>query len=71
MMSRPKFPYVKVYLGDLDGPDGNAFIILEKVNYAMKKAKVPFEDQDKFAAKAIDGSYKHLLQTVEEYVTVI
>jgi hypothetical protein len=70
-MSKPKFPHVKVNLGDLDGPEGNAFAILGKVNRAMRKANVPFEDQDKFAAKAIDGSYKHLLQTVEEYVTVI
>ena len=70
-MSKPKFPHVNVNLGDLDGSDGNAFIILGKVNRAMRKANVPFEDQDKFAAKAVDGSYKHLLQTVEEYVTVI
>jgi hypothetical protein len=63
----PKFPNVKV---DLIGYDGNAFVILGRVQKAMRLEKVPKEDIDSFMKEAMSGDYDHLLQTVTKYVVV-
>lgn len=67
MTDTPLYPDITVRL---TGLDGNAFAILGRVNSALRRNNVPREVQDKFATKAIDGDYDHLLQTVREYVTV-
>jgi len=62
-----KYPNVKV---KLVGADGNAFGILSRVLSAMRKAKVPKEEQDAFTKEATSGNYDHLLQTVFLWVIV-
>ena len=63
----PKFPHIKV---KLIGNDGNAFFILGNVKNAMRKAKVPEEDQKAFLKEAMSGDYDHLLATCCEWVDV-
>jgi len=58
-------------LGNLDGPDGNAFAILGKANRAARTAKWSQEKIDEFKDEAMSGDYKHLLATVEEYFEVV
>ena len=54
----------------LIGSDGNAFLILGKVQRALKKAGATKEDLAKFHVEATSGDYDHLLQTVAEWVEV-
>ena len=54
----------------LIGSDGNAFLILGKVQRALKNAGATKEDLAKFHAEATSGNYDHLLQTVAEWVEV-
>lgn len=63
----PKYPQIKV---KLTGYDGNAFAILGRVKRALREAKVPQEEQDKFMQEATSGSYDHLLQTCMSWVEV-
>jgi hypothetical protein len=60
---RPKVP---VDLGDLRGPDGNAFAVLANVRHAFENAgRLP-----EFAAvnaEAMTSDYDHLLDTVLKY----
>jgi hypothetical protein len=66
----PKYPNVKITLGDLDGPDGNAFMILGKVTGALKKAGVPKDEVDAFLKDATSGKYDHLLATAFAWVNI-
>jgi len=63
----PKFPEVEV---ELIGEDGNAFMVIGKVQKAMKRAGVEKSDIDEFMAEAMSGDYDHLLQTVLATVAV-
>lgn len=67
MTATPKHPEVHV---ELVGQDGNAFSILGRVSEAMKRAKVPAEEQSAFQAEATSGDYDHLLRTVTKWVSV-
>lgn len=61
-----KFPDVHV---KLINEDGNAFIILGKVQKALRRAG--HEDAvAEFQAEATKGDYNHLIKTVMEYVEV-
>jgi len=55
---------------NLVGNDGNAFVILGKVTYALKKADVPKEEIDTFRKEATSGDYNHLLTTCMKWVNV-
>jgi hypothetical protein len=57
-------------LGDLSGPDGNAFAIMGKAVQAMKKAEVPEETIAQYRKEATSGDYQNLLKVTEEYVDV-
>lgn len=59
-MSEPKYPDVTV---QLDGEDGNAFMIIGRCLKAAKKAGVPEDDLRRFREEAAAGDYGHLLQT--------
>lgn len=62
-----KYPEITVRLS---GDDGNAFVVMGKVNRALKEAKVPKEERDKFMQEAQSGDYDHLLQTCMKWVNV-
>ena len=63
-----------VCLGDLKGPDGNAFWIGGKCQQAWKEAQRANEVRPDLSWETIwkemtRGDYQHLLRTVEKYVT--
>jgi hypothetical protein len=62
-----KYPHVSV---KLVGEDGNAFAILGRVGWAMRKAQVPDAQIQAFKAEAMSGDYDHLLATVMRWVEV-
>ena len=51
------------------GEDGNAFLILGKVNKTLKQAGMEKEAKE-FMTEATKGNYGHLLQTAMKYVEV-
>ena len=53
----------------LVGENGNAFIILDKVNKAIKNSDRP-ELAEEFMKEATSGDYDHLLVTCMKYVEV-
>jgi hypothetical protein len=61
-----KYPHVEV---QLVGQDGNAFAVMARVSQAMRRAKVPKEEIDKFFEECKSGDYDHLLRTCMEWVT--
>lgn len=56
-----------LYLGDLDGPEGNAFAVL---GAAQRVAKENGLDWDMIQAEAKSSDYEHLLNTMKKYFTV-
>lgn len=71
-MSRtePAYQQVRVALGDLSGPDGNAFAILGRVAQAMRAAGLPPLAVDQYLGDARTGDYRHLLTVTRRTVTV-
>jgi hypothetical protein len=67
-MSDIKYPNIKVDLGDLSGPEGNAFCILAYVRKAMKRAKLTNEQIEEFTKEAQSRDYVYLLETCVKYV---
>lgn len=53
-----------LYLGNLDGPEGNAFAILGR---AARVAKAEGMNFDKIQKEATSGNYEHLLDTMRKY----
>lgn len=62
-----KYPSVVV---ELIGGDGNAFVVLAKVQKALRHAGVPRETISQYIAEATNGDYDHLLATTMQWVTV-
>jgi len=54
----------------LVGEDGNAFLILSRVNREMKRHRIPKDVIKSFIKEATDGDYDHLLRTCMKYVNV-
>lgn len=54
-------------LGALDGPDGNAFVILGRAHDALKNAGCSKEQMDAFQKEATSGDYEHLLDTCDDW----
>ena len=66
---KPKYPEIDVHLST--GQDGNIFMILGAVTGAMRRAGVPGEEIDQFAAGLMDtGSYDEALQLIMRTVHV-
>ena len=63
--SEVKYPGVFV---PLVGQDGNAFAILGRVTRALRAAKVPTTEIDKYRKEATSGDYDHLLVTCIKWV---
>lgn len=64
----PIYADVRAHLGDLDGPEGNAFAILGRVERAMRQAGIPDEERRRFREEATRDDYAHLLSTVRRWV---
>jgi hypothetical protein len=63
----PKFPDAFVAV-DIDGPDGNAFVILGRTKRALTEAGASIDECNKFMAEATSGDYEHLLNVVSDWV---
>lgn len=64
---QPHYPAIKVRL---TGSDGNAFAIMGKVANALRKAKVPKEEIDKYYTESQAGDYNELLATAMRWVNI-
>jgi len=53
---------------DLEGPDGNAFVILGRVAKAMRSAGATEEEVNAYQASATSGDYDNLLKVTGETV---
>lgn len=62
-----KYPHVEV---ELIGQDGNAFLILGRVQKALRRAGVPQAEIDAYMDEATSGDYDHLLATTMKTVEV-
>ena len=62
-----KYPEIEV---QLTGEDGNAFAILGTVMMALRRARVPKEQIEKFQEEATSGDYNNLLATAMKWVMV-
>lgn len=56
-----KYPDVTVDLGNLAGPEGNAFCILGRVERAMRESGKSKEQIGEYMAEAQSGDYHNLL----------
>jgi hypothetical protein len=62
-----KHPEISV---QLNGEDGNGFVIASRVRMALTRAGVPQEEREEFWADALSGDYHHLLATCMAWVDV-
>lgn len=62
-----KYPDIEV---ELIGQDGNAFLILGKVQKALREGGVSDEEVKQYYEEATAGDYNHLLRTTMEWVEV-
>jgi hypothetical protein len=63
----PRYPDVEV---QLSCEDGNAFVIVGRVQRALRRAGVSHEEIRAFANEAMSGDYDHVLQTCMKWVEV-
>ena len=63
----PKYPNVIVEM-DIDGPDGNAFAIMGRVQAALKKAGATKEECNQYTMDSMSGDYENLLATADKWV---
>ena len=67
-MSKPKTD-ITVVLGDLAGPNGNAFCILGTVRMALLR-NGHLDLANEYMKEATSQDYEHLLKVTQEYVEV-
>lgn len=63
----PKYPNVIVEM-DIDGPDGNAFAIMGRVQAALKKAGATKEELAQYSMDSMSGDYENLLAAANRWV---
>jgi hypothetical protein len=63
----PKYPNVIVEM-DIDGPDGNAFAIMGRVQAALRKAGATKEELTQYSMDSMSGDYENLLATADRWV---
>lgn len=63
----PKYPNVIVEM-DIDGPDGNAFAIMGRVQAALRKAGATKEELTQYSMDSMSGDYENLLATADKWV---
>jgi hypothetical protein len=62
-----QYPEIKV---KLTGKDGNAYAILGATIRALRAAKLPDSEIDRYQAEAMAGDYNHLLAVTMDWVDV-
>jgi hypothetical protein len=63
----PKYPNITVTM-DLDGPDGNAFAIMGRVQAALKKAGATKEEITQHSMDSMSGDYDNLIAAQSRWV---
>ena len=63
----PKYPNAIVIM-DIDGPDGNAFAIMGRVQAALKKAGATKEELAQYSMDSMSGDYDNLLAAADRWV---
>lgn len=66
-MATTKYPNVQV---QLSGGDGNAFMLIGKVQKALRNAGATPTELDEFINEATSGDYDHVIQTCMDWVEV-
>lgn len=61
------YPEIEV---QLSGQDGNAFMIIARVERELRRAGVTPAEVGEFRMEAMSGNYDHVLQTAMNWVTV-
>ena len=56
----PKYPNITVTM-DLDGPDGNAFAIMGRVQRALKNAGATEQELAQYSMDSMSGDYDNLI----------
>jgi hypothetical protein len=69
--TKVKYPHIRVELGNLAGPEGNAFVILRRVSGAMAEVGLSKEEVEEYTAEAQSGDYDNLLSVTGRWVTVL
>jgi hypothetical protein len=63
----PKYPNITITM-DLDGPDGNAFAIMGRVQSALKKAGATKEEITQHSMDSMSGDYDNLIAAQSRWV---
>jgi len=66
-MSEIKYPHITV---KLTGENGNAFNLISKVTYALRRNGLKQVEIDEFVTEATSGDYDNVLQTCMRWVDV-
>lgn len=66
-MAATKYPNVQVQLSN---QDGNAFMIIGRVQKALRNAGATPTELDEFINEATSGDYDHVIQTCMDWVEV-
>lgn len=66
-MAATKYPNVQV---QLSGQDGNAFMLIGRVQKALRNAGATPTELDEFINEATSGDYDHVIQTCMDWVEV-
>ena len=62
-----RYPEIEV---ELLGQDGNAFMIIGKVQKALRRAGVPKEEISQYVSEATSGDYNTVLSTTMNLVSI-
>lgn len=63
----PKYPDIEV---ELSGQDGNAFMIIGRVQRALRNAGVDKEEITRYVEEATSGDYDNVIQTSARWVEI-
>lgn len=63
----PKYPDIEV---ELSGQDGNAFMIIGRVQRALRNAGVDKEEITRYVDEATSGDYDNVIRTTAEWVEI-
>jgi hypothetical protein len=66
----PKYPNITVTM-DIDGPDGNAFAIMGRVQAALRKAGATKEELAQYSMDSMSGDYDNLLAAQSKWVNFL
>ena len=63
----PKYPNINIQM-DLDGPDGNAFAIMGRVQGALKRAGATEQELAQYSMDSMCGDYDNLIAAQSKWV---